>query len=269
MKIKKNCAFTLIETMVALVISTIAVAAMYNAYLFFNKSYQGLLDKAAISNAGRTSLSVIAKDLRNAGYKDMNFTDVTGRAFDRKIEHVDRYNSKESDSLVIWYNTSPTERLRIRYFLKKYPTGNDMFLAREVVENPTTGSNAKLRHCERYKTQKNCQPQNIVPFVTDFQIVLNNINGNEIKPVCEKDIASVSNSAPLGRRSSCSTAGDDNQEKVHTAEIYLTVRSPNPINKTEKKYRIENANWDNTLPPDKYHRETFYISVYLRNIVKI
>ena len=38
---------------------------------------------------------------------------------------------------------------------------------------------------------------------------------------------------------------------------------------TEKKYRIENANWDNTLPPDRYHRETFYISVYLRNIVKI
>jgi len=182
---------------------------------------------------------------------------------------VDRYNGKEFDSLVIWYNTSPNERLRIRYFLKKHPTGSDMFLAREVVENPTTGSNAKLRHCERYRTQKNCQPQNIVPFVTDFQIVLNDVNGDEIKPVCEKDIASVSNTAPLGRRGSCSTAGDNNQEKVHTVEIYLTVRSPNPINKTEKKYRIENANWDNTLPPDKYHRETFYISVYLRNIVKI
>ena len=51
MKIKKNSAFTLIETMVALVISVIAVAAIYNAYLFFNKSYQGLLDKAAMSNS--------------------------------------------------------------------------------------------------------------------------------------------------------------------------------------------------------------------------
>ena len=265
MKIKKNSAFTLIETMIALVISIIAVGAIYYSYLFFKSSYQVILDKAAMSDSGRVSLSVISKDLRNAGYKDINFS----RAFDRKIEHVDRYNGKEFDSLVIWYNTSPNERLRIRYFLKKHPTGSDMFLAREVVENPTTGSNAKLRHCERYKTQKNCQPQNIVPFVTDFQIVLNDVNGDEIKPVCEKDIASVSNSAPLGRRSSCSTAGDDNQEKVHTAEIYLTVRSPNPINKTEKKYRIENANWDNTLPPDKYHRETFYISVYLRNIVKI
>ena len=68
MKIKKNSAFTLVETMVALVISVISVAAIYNAYLFFNNSYQGLLDKASISNAGRTSLSAVAKDLRNAGY---------------------------------------------------------------------------------------------------------------------------------------------------------------------------------------------------------
>ena len=263
MKIKKNSAFTLIETMIALVISLIAVGAIYYSYLFFKSSYQTILDKAAMSDSGRVSLSVISKDLRNAGYKDINFS----RAFDRKIEHVDKYNGKESDSLVIWYNTSPNERLRIRYFLKKYPTGSDMFLAREVVENPTSGP--KFRYCERYSSQKNCEPQNLVPFVTDFQIVLKNIEGDEIKPVCEKDIAAVSNAAPLGRRSGCSTTGDDNQEKVHTAEIYLTVRSPNPINKAEKKYRIENANWDNTLPPDRYHRETFYISIYLRNIVKI
>ena len=263
MKIKKNSAFTLIETMIALVISVIAVGAIYSSYIFFKSSYQTILDKAAMSDSGRVSLSVISKDLRNAGYKDINFS----RAFDRKIEQTDNYNNTKADSLVIWYNTSPNERLRIRYFLKKYPTGSDMFLAREVVENPTNGP--KLRYCERYSSQRNCEPQNIVPFVTDFQIVLKNIEGNEIKPVCEKDIANVSNAAPLGRRSGCSKTGDDNQEKVHTAEIYLTVRSPNPINKTEKKYRIENANWDNTLPPDRYHRETFYISVYLRNIVNI
>ena len=70
-----------------------------------------------------------------------------------------------------------------------------MFLAREVVENPTSGP--KFRYCERYSSQKNCLPQNIVPFVTDFQIVLNDVNGNEIKPVCEKDIATVSKFEPV------------------------------------------------------------------------
>ena len=113
MKIKKNSAFTLIETMIALVISVIAVGAIYSSYIFFKSSYQVILDKAAMSDSGRVSLSVISKDLRNAGYKDINFS----RAFDIKIEHVDRYNGKESDSLVIWYNTSSNERIRIRYWI--------------------------------------------------------------------------------------------------------------------------------------------------------
>ena len=265
MKIKKNSAFTLIETMIALVISVIAVGAIYYSYLFFKSSYQVILDKAAMSDSGRVSLSVISKDLRNAGYKDINFS----RAFDRKIEHVDRYNGKEFDSLVIWYNTSPNERLRIRYFLKKHPTGSDMFLAREVVENPTTGSNAKLRHCERYRTQKNCQPQNIVPFVTDFQVVFKDVNGNELRPVCA-DKRSVSNAAPS--TPGCSTAGKANQSKVHTAEVYLTVRSPNQIYKKNKIIKIINYNSSTGRQQtitDRYHRETFFISVYLRNIVKI
>ena len=111
------------------------------------------------------------------------------------------------------------------------------------------------RNCERYRNQRNCVPQMIVPFVTDFQVVFKDVNGNELRPVCGSD--------------SCSSVGRDNQSKVHTAEVYLTVRSPNPINKTQKKYRIVNDNRDQTLPPDNYHRETFYISVYLRNIVKI
>ena len=131
-------------------------------------------------------------------------------------------------------------------------------------ENPTNGP--KLRYCERYSNQRNCEPQNIVSFVTDFQVVLKDINGNEITPVCA-DKVNVSNAAPS--TPSCSTAGKENQDKVHTAEIYLTVRSPNPINKTQKKYRIVNADRDRILSADKYYRETFYISVYLRNIVKI
>jgi prepilin-type N-terminal cleavage/methylation domain-containing protein len=263
MKIKKNSAFTLIETMIALVISVIAVGAIYYSYLFFKSSYQVILDKAAMSDSGRVSLSFISKDLRNAGYEDMNFTDVTGRAFDRKIEQTDNYNSTGADSLVIWYNTSPNERLRIRYYVEKYSTGSDMFLAREVVENPK--NDPKLRYCENYKNQRNCEPQNIVSFVTDFQVVLKDINGNEITPVCA-DKADVPKAAPS--TPNC-TAGKENQDKVHTAEIYLTVRSPNPINKKKNTFKIVNADRNQELVPDNYHRETFYISVYLRNIIKI
>ena len=145
MIVKKNSAFTLIETMIALVISVIAVGAIYSSYTFFNKSYQTLLDKASLSKSGRTSLSIITKDLRNAGYKNKHYT---RSVFDRSIEQVDNYNGTGADSLVLWYNTSANERLRIRYYLKKYPTGKEMFLAREVVENPT--NSPKLRYSQDY-----------------------------------------------------------------------------------------------------------------------
>ena len=64
MKNLKNKAFTLIETLVALVIGMIAIGAMYFAYQYFNNTYQSITDRAAMSEAGRNSLSLIAKDLR-------------------------------------------------------------------------------------------------------------------------------------------------------------------------------------------------------------
>ena len=57
----KTKAFTLIETMVALVISMLAIGAMYFAYQYFNNSYQSITDRAAMSEAGRNSLSIIKK----------------------------------------------------------------------------------------------------------------------------------------------------------------------------------------------------------------
>ena len=259
MKARKNSAFTLIETLVAMVIGMISVGAILYSYQFFNKSYQGLLDKAAISDSGRTSLSMIARDLRNSGYKDINYNQFS---WDRRIEQIDNYNNTGADSLTVWYNTSPTERLKINYFLKKYDTSNDMYLAKEVIENPKVENSYGMgmkRTCQTYNTQQNCVPQVIVSFVTDFQVVFKDVNGNELTPVCGSD--------------SCSSVGRNNQLKVHTAEVYLTVRSPNKIHQKNKIWKIINHNAstgrEQTLAPDRYHREPFFISVYLRNIVKI
>ena len=74
MKIKKNSAFTLIETMIAMAISVICVAAIYYSYLFVKNSYEGLENKTVINSFGRDSLSKISKDLRNAGYHNINYT---------------------------------------------------------------------------------------------------------------------------------------------------------------------------------------------------
>ena len=250
MKRSKILGFTLVETLVAIVIGVISVAALFYSYQFFNKSYQGILDKASISRSGRDALRIIARDLRNAGYKDVNYTPL----FDRWIEQKDFEDFAGADFLAIYYNTSPSDRLRIYYRVRKYKNSSDMYLSRDVVENPVTNPKQLLLN------------EIIVPYVTDFQVVLKDIDGKELKPVCIK-----CNAGNL--KHGTAAEGKANQSKVHTAEVYLTVRSPNKIYQKDKIWKIINYNSPTgrtqTLSPDRYHRETFFISVYLRNIVNI
>ena len=244
MKHLKDKAFTLIETLVALVIGMIAIGAMYFAYQYFNNTYQSITDRAAMSEAGRNSLSLIAKDLKNAGYKDINYS---RSAWDRKIEVKNNYNSRGADYLSIWFNSDQNTRIQSEYYIEQ--TGSQTNLVKQLIENPVV--DPKKAYCERYSNQRNCKPMVIVENVTDFQVVLRDSTGNELTSVGLSSAEAIAN-----------------QDMVHTAEIYVTVRSPNELYKTSKITKILNHNF--TLQKnDQYHRETFYLSVYLRNLIKI
>ena len=69
---RKKLGMTLVEVLVALIIGTISVAAMFYSYNIFNRSYQGIVEKASVSKSGRNALSQLARELRNVGYKDIN-----------------------------------------------------------------------------------------------------------------------------------------------------------------------------------------------------
>ena len=246
---KNSKAFTLIETLIAMVIGVISVAAISYSYIYFNSTYQNIIDKANMSQSGRSSLRLISKDLRNAGYKNINYTRST---WDRWIEKKENYNNTGGDYLRVWFNTSPQDRLEVRYYLKKDSTSQETYLVREMVENPVV--RPMFMNCERFDTQKNCNPVTIVAKASDFQVVLRDQDGNEINPV-----------------GLSSNTAKDNQSKVHTAEIYVTVRSPNELLKNNHSFRITNHSGStgrDFTKNDKYLRETFYVSVYLRNVVK-
>ena len=244
MKKIENKAFTLIETMVALVIGMIAIGAMYFSYQYFNNAHQSITDRAKISELGRNTLSLIAKDLKNAGYKNINYS---RSAWDRKIEVKNNYNSQGADYLRIWYNSNQSTRLQAEYYIVK--TGNQTNLVKKLIENPQFEN--RQVYCERSDTQKNCKPLVIVENVTDFQVVLKDINGGELTTVGLSSADAIAN-----------------QDKVHTAEIYVTVRSANELYKANKTTKILNHNFS-LQKNDQYHRETFFLSVYLRNLIKI
>ncbi|MBT5733261.1 prepilin-type N-terminal cleavage/methylation domain-containing protein [bacterium] len=244
MKKIKNKAFTLIETMVALVIGMIAIGAMYFSYQYFNNAHQSITDRANISELGRNSLSMIAKDLKNAGYKNINYS---RSAWDKKIEVKNNYNGQGADYLRIWYNSDQSTRMQAEYYIVK--TGDQTNLVKKLIENPQFEN--RQVYCERSDTQKNCKPLVIVENVTDFQVVLKDINGGELTAVGLSSADAIAN-----------------QDKVHTAEIYVTVRSANELYKANKITKILNHNFS-LQKNDQYHRETFFLSVYLRNLIKI
>ena len=244
MKKIESKAFTLIETMVALVIGMIAIGAMYFSYQYFNNAHQSITDRAKISELGRNSLSMIAKDLKNAGYKNINYS---RSAWDKKIEVKNNYNGQGADYLRIWYNSNQSTRLQTEYYIVK--TGDQTNLVKKLIENPQF-ENMQV-YCERFDNQKNCKPLVIVENVTDFQVVLKDINGGELTAVGLSSADAIAN-----------------QDKVHTAEIYVTVRSANELYKANKITKILNHNFS-LQKNDQYHRETFFLSVYLRNLIKI
>ena len=136
---KKNNGFTLAEVLVAIVIGVISVAAAFSAYNYYTKSYDAVTQKSAVNSSAREALTLITKDLRNAGYIDPNFLSAscenitTERQARLKLLSVSSRKTGlsgkygQSDFLAIWYSISPKERKRVFYWIVKEQNSNDYF----------------------------------------------------------------------------------------------------------------------------------------------
>ena len=67
--LKNILGLTLIEVLVAVVISSIMMAAMYTTYSVVNRSYSQVTDRAKISRSGRDIVEMMMRDIRMAGFK--------------------------------------------------------------------------------------------------------------------------------------------------------------------------------------------------------
>ena len=271
----KTLGFTLTETLVAIVIGMISVAAAFSAYNYFNKSYASISQKAAISKSAREALTAIARDLRNAGYIDPNYvayspeSNRTERTVRQGLLGVSqkRFGGKygQSDYLQLWYANSATQSRYITYYLRQYQGGNNnYYLSRSVLIN---------RHHPQGGNQL-IDNELFVPYVEDFQIILRDKDGKVLVPVCSSGCGSVEDSQGRGNVVSTPygqmTSGQANAMDVHTAEIYLTVRSPKEVYSKARRTKIQNGESPHgsnlTISADKYHRETFFVSVHTRNL---
>ena len=252
----RNSGFTLAEVLVSIVIGAISIAAAFASYNYFNKSYKSVSQKAAINSAARDALTVIARDLRNAGYIDINFT--RDSRPETKLINLKQKSLDNLDELAVWYTTAPNDRMSVYYTPMKYQNSNKMYLAREVVMNPVTVGTVIYDNIE------------FVPNIVDFQVVFKDKEGNELYPVCD-DCGPIENSQGSNQTVGAYTKGQANMKKVHKAEIYLTIESAKEVFNTNQETRIRNHEgaYGNDLTfNDKYYRETFFVSVHTRNLAK-
>ena len=252
----RNSGFTLAEVLVSIVIGAISIAAAFASYNYFNKSYKSVSQKAAINSSARDALTVIARDLRNAGYIDINFTRDSRPEI--KLINLRQKYLDNLDELAVWYTTAPNDRMRVYYRPMKYQDSNKMYLAREVVMNPVTVGTVIYDNIE------------FVPNIVDFQVVFKDKEGNELYPVCDY-CGPVENAQGSGTMVGSYNLGQANMKKVHKAEIYLTIESAKEVFNTNQETRIRNHEmpYGNDLTfNDKYYRETFFVSVHTRNLAK-
>ena len=272
----RSSGFTLAEVLVSIVIGVISIAAAFASYNYFNKSYKSVSQKAAINSVARDALSLLTKELRNTGYVDPNYLSDTleGGRTERTIRmdflsvSSRRFGGKygQSDYLQLWFANSAKESQYIVYMLQKYEgSSKDYYLAKYVTSN-RHGSDANMY----------MRSELFIPYVEDFQVILKDKEGKILVPVCNSGCGSVEDSQGKGDLVSTKygqlTKGQANVDLVHTAEIYLTLRSPKEVYAKAKATKIINgesphgSNID--IPADKYHRETFFVSVHTRNLAK-
>ena len=148
---KNQKGFTLTEVLVAMVISMISIAAIFFSYQNFSKAYDSVSNKAEMNSNARDALSQIAREVRNTGRVDPN-TVMTHNPI-RDTNYLVKYTSPRgygqyvsgADFLQIFYDDSPTDRIRVDYGIKKYKDSNDTYLARTyMVFNCTAPNNCTL-----------------------------------------------------------------------------------------------------------------------------
>ena len=243
---KKRNGFTLVEILIGVVVGVISIAALFFTYETFNKAFKTVEAKSTMNSNARDALSLMAREIRNTGRVDTNWLGDDSPL--SSYQYIEKYSSKSgyksgTDYLRVLYDDSAQARVEVGYGLKKYSNSSEYYLARTFKIKQCTAPNS----CSYVI---NNTDQIFINNVEDLQVVLKDHNGNEVSPV-----------------NSTTQAAKDNQANVKSIEIYLVLRSGNKIYSSSKDWQVKNSG-NTYTKKDQYHRDSFFVSIYPRNIVK-
>jgi len=118
-------AFTLVEMLVTMAVSTIIIAATYASYDLVSKQYKKNLDVAEMHTSGRAIMQIIERDIRMAGFE---YRATNGKVTYGTISNplvIKDSGNKCCDEVTVIYDyfdedTKKVERIRSRYWTEAY-----------------------------------------------------------------------------------------------------------------------------------------------------
>lgn len=239
---QKYSGLTLVEVLVAVVVGSFMMAAIYYAYSVFSNSYVSIVEKVSVNKALRASMTDMIKDIRMAGYVDENTNIANKTNFEAIKFDNNMVGSGGSDQISVIFDrpidvssgTYESNRILSRYFLS--PMDGPPGLGFSLFNALTVCSDANCNNNKAVTPNRK-----ISDFVESLQFRFYDDQG--------RNLTTFSSST------------------VKYVEISILIRSANEI-------YLENISKNFTIGDipisraDRYYRDSLTVTVYPRNIVK-
>ena len=270
-KFKKIAGLTLIEILIAVVISSLMMAAMFTSYTIVNNTYRQVTDRAKLSQAGRDLIGQLLREIRMAGYKHVN--DDMAPDNDHVAIKITKGSGLEGgtcDKLQIVYGSvdyTSTAAEGERYEYTRYQITYECEKSTQV-ETLADGSKQTIDGFKILKSKKKWdvatntfetgtddtlyEKEMVLDYVQDLIFVPFDANGKQIG---NQDPGNV-------------VPGLANIESLRTVDIALIVRSTKPFyreNKNREVTSIYDSDRKIDHKTDKYLREIITVTANARN----
>ena len=270
-KFKKIAGLTLIEILIAVVISSLMMAAMFTSYTIVNNTYRQVTDRAKLSQAGRDLIGQLLREIRMAGYRYVN--DDMAPDNDHVAIKITKGSGLEGgtcDKLQIVYGSvdyTSTAAEGERYEYTRYQITYECEKSTQV-ETLADGSKQTIDGFKILKSKKKWdvatntfetgtddtlyEEEMVLDYVQDLIFVPFDANGKQIG---NQDPGNV-------------VPGLANIESLRTVDIALIVRSTKPFyreNKNREVTSIYDSERKIDHKTDKYLREIITVTANARN----
>ena len=275
-KLSSVAGLTLIEILIAVVISSLMMAAMFTSYTIVNNTYRQVTDRAKISQAGRDLVGQILREVRMAGYKYIN-DDIPASSAHNPIKITKGTGIGSSCDKIeivyggIEYNKSAAEgdrfdytRYKITYECKKSKIPNKSAPPLPGNKYPPIDAFAIYKSKEKWNTSRNNWDNGSTdsnPKTYGPSLVADYISDLVFNAIDDKGLLIKPPPTPTN-------ATKDKLYKIKTIDIALTVRSTKDFFRTSKLREVL-AMTDtsrNIKKTDKFLRDTIVVTAHARNI---